>query len=103
MVLFPAGPTNFHLLQSVQIAYRAHSASYSTGNAGSFSGSKAAWCKSTTQPYLLPRLIMGVAMPPLTTYLYCVHWDFFTSTPYYRQAHTHRITTDQGNTVADSC
>lgn len=106
MVLFPAGPSNFHLLQSVQIASRAHSAAYSAGNAGSLPVNKAAGCKSTTHPYLLPRLIMGGAMPPLPTYFYCVHWDFFTYTPsYYLQAHTqiYRITTDQGTTTDDNC
>jgi hypothetical protein len=106
MVPFPAGPTNFHFLQSLQIASRAQSASYSTGNVGSFPGSKAAGCKSITHPYLLPRLIMGGVMPPLPTYFYCVHWDFFTLTPsYYLQAQTHiyRITTDQGTTVDNTC
>jgi hypothetical protein len=106
MVLFSAGPTNFHLLQSLQIASRAHSAAYSTGNAGSFFGSRAAGCKSTIHPYILPRLIMGGAIPTLPTYFHCVHWDFFTfTTSYYLQAHTHiyRITTDQGTTVDGSC
>jgi hypothetical protein len=106
MVLFSAGPINFHVLQSVQIASRAHSAAYSTGNAGSFSGNKAAWCKSTTYPYLLSRLIMGGAMPALPTYFNCVHWDSFTFTPsYYLQAHTHiyRITIDQRTAVDDKC
>ena len=65
MLLFPVGATNFHHLLSVQIASRAHSASYWTGNAGSFPGSEAAGCKSTTHPYLLPRLILeGAATTP---------------------------------------
>lgn len=100
MVLFPVGPTNFHLLQSLQIASRAHTAAYSTGNAGSVFGSKVAGCN------ILPMLIMGGAIPTLPTYSHCVHWDFFTFTPsYYLQAHTHiyRITTDQGTKVDDSC
>jgi hypothetical protein len=104
---FPSRATNFHLFQSSQIAPRAHSASYSTGNAGSFLGSKAAGCKSTTYPYLLPRLTLDGAMPPLPTYFYCVHWDLFTfTTPIiFRHIHIYIyiITTYQGTTVVDSC
>jgi hypothetical protein len=65
MVVFPAGATDFSLLNSVQIGSGAHPASYPEGTAGCFPGGQLLGSEADQLPPFSAEVKNSGAIPPL--------------------------------------